>query len=719
MDNSFLSVGMILLTRDNSKRYRVIAIMADNIVLCEMDITKLNLLAYDSRVIINMMANNDFTVEQEDVVIFDANTLSDGIKKRYENKRNMMNVVVKEYGPSFLGLCGKKQRPALQAIMKKYSISGATFWRTCTQFLQSGMKDISLVDSKAFGMNKGKEYQYDSKPGPKSEYFDSKGVVVNKEIRQYFNEALNDYKKGRNKTLVAAFDRMNLLHFTRTEIVDGVKSLVLLPVSERPTKKQFYYYASKHLTEQEKDLIKTSAMEQRNNKRLIISDTLNGIVGPGDMVEIDACEADVSLVSAIDANQAIGRPIVYFMIDVFTRIILAVSVTFDNNSVLGITNLFLNLADNKHEYCRKYGMDYNNDMIWPSNIIPRRLRVDRGSEFKSKEFDRICLALGIEKQIVSGASGSLKGIVEQSFHQMHSKQNVHLENYGLIEKRYDCNHHKEATLNIEQYTKMIINFILTHNQEYDENYPITKDMIEKKIKPIPAVLWEYGVNKYGSPRPIAVMEQYLYDLMTPVKATLSRRGICFKSLWYLPTNDKALAKEMFNAGTKKIPFEVRMDMRDVSNVYYLRDGKMITAPLNELLNGNADYKGLTMKQYEDYRKGKGQLMAEGRVHNEELSAFNYAVNNAVVSEAKKTTVSDTKEIRPAREAEKQAVSHENKISKRIPKKKMIEEPIPTLPEETVEPIKDVEKKGEATKGKEAVSKYNNWDEALDDLWENF
>ena len=36
------------------------------------------------------------------------------------------------------------------------------------------------------------------------------------------------------------------------------------------------------------------------------------------MVEIDACEADVSLVSELDPDQAIGRPIVYFMIDVYS-----------------------------------------------------------------------------------------------------------------------------------------------------------------------------------------------------------------------------------------------------------------------------------------------------------------------------------------------------------------------------------------------------------------
>ena len=48
---------------------------------------------------------------------------------------------------------------------------------------------------------------------------------------------------------------------------------------------------------------------------------------------------------------------------------------------------------------------------------------------------------------------------------------------------------------------------------------------------------------------------------------------------------------MFDIKKKHIPFDVRMDMRDVGHVYYLRDGKLIIAPLNTRLNGNAVYAG--------------------------------------------------------------------------------------------------------------------------------
>ena len=646
---TIMTVGDILKDCESLNLYRVISISDTETILCVMNTKNFILSAHDTYVLIRLILDKEIVKEIEEDVIFDFGVLPEKAKISYEKKKSVVSEVINTYRHDFMELYGKGQKSELKEILNKYSVPINSFWRFFTKYMQSGMKDFSLVDARYLGFNKGKKYNYNAKPGQKSEYFESTGLIITDAIKGYFDEALKEFRSGRQMSFKACYDWMNALHFTKTEIINGVPSFVLLPESERPTMRQFYYYANKQLTEQEKDAIKTSAQEQRNNKRLITSDSMYGVFGPGDMVEIDACEADVSLVSTFDPNKTIGRPIVYFMIDVFTRMILAVSVAFDNNSILGITNLFLNLADDKLEYCKKYGMGFDNPAMWRSNIIPRRLRVDRGSEFKSNEFGRICNELGIEMQIVPGATGSLKGIVEQSFHQMHSKQNPHLENYGLIEKRYDSNHHKEATLNIEQYTKMVINFVLTHNQEYDSSYPVTKEMIEQGVKPIPCLLWDYGVKKYGNPRPIPVREQYLFNLMTPVKAKVDRRGISYKNLYYLSDNDTELSKAMFKAGTKKVPFDARMDMRDVGHIFYLRDGKLIDAPLNERLSGNADFKGLTMKQYEDYLKKKKQMNAEGKVHNQEVSAFNYAVNATVVDEAKKKTISDHKNMRPARE----------------------------------------------------------------------
>lgn len=706
MNKYNISVGTILKDIESDARYRVIYLHSSSLVLCKMDIDMLDLTEHSFPAIIDLLSHDKLVIEEEECACFDKNNLSQSLREKFEKHRKMMQKISDTYGPTYLGLMGKKKKPEIKSLIEENQISNPAFWKICRKYLQSGMQEISLVDAKAFGVNKGKEYDLTSKPGrvPDSQL---SGLVLTDEIRGYFDEALEDYKKGRHKTFRNCFDKMNALHFMEVKTIDGVPSLSLKPESERPTFRQFYTYAHKHITKQEIDKIKTSAREQRNNKRLLVSDSLYGVNGPGDMVEIDACEADVSLVSVFDENKTVGRPIVYFMIDVYSRIILAASIAFDNNSALGLTNLFLNLADNKQEYCQRYGMNFDNPDMWPSNIIPKRVRIDHGAEFKGKQFERICEELNIERIFAPVATGSMKGVVEQSFRQMHLKQNVHLEKHGLIEKRYDSKHHTQSTLNIVQYTRMVINFILTHNQTSISGYPVTKDMIENKVQPIPITIWNYGVNKYGAPRPIINKEQYLFNLMTPVKAKLTKRGICYKDLWYLPsfTDDKQISREMFNAGTKKVPFEVRMDMRNVGQVYYIRDGKLITAPLNALLNGNADYSDMTMFQYEEYLHAKRAMIAEGKVHNEALSAFNYALNHTVVDEVKKIGPSDKKNLRESRKQEKQLISSSNQIKKRLPEQ--IEAPVQpkALPE--TKPAEPVEKE------------YENFDEALEDMWDNF
>lgn len=666
MEKTLLSVGNIIKDAEHGNRYRIIAVLPDTVVLCRMDIDKLELCYNEPTSLAYLASTGKLVVEDEEFHVFDPNTFSEKNREEFYRKKHMMQEVVKAYGPDFRGLVGKKSKPEIARIMKEYNVPVPTFWRICRKYFQGGMLDYALVDPKVFGVSKGKNYSFSKKPEAKTENTSKlRGIARTPEVEKNFEEALKEYKSGRHKSVKSVFDRMNIMHYSTTTIVDGKEALCLLPASERPSYKQLEYYIRTHLTKQEKDAIKTSAAEQRDDKRFTLSDSLYGVNGPGDMVEIDACEADVSLVATYDRNRTVGRPVVYFMIDVYSRAIIAASITFDNNSLLGVTNLFLNLCDDKHKYAARFGIDFDNDALWPSNIIPTRIRLDRGSEFKSKEFGRICNDLDIEKQLVSGASGSLKGTVEQSFHEMHSRMNVHLEDKGLIEKRYDSEHHKEAILDINEYTKLVINFVIGHNQMYDKYYPRTKEMIEQDIHPVPAILWDYGVKKYGAPRPIVNKKQYLFSLMIEQNAKISRSGIECNGLWYLPYNDPVLYDEMFNAGRKKVKMTVRMDPRDVGAIYYMRDRNLVMAPLNEKKTGNADYAGYTLKQLKDIRKLKGKSDSEGRIHNENVSAGQYAAFSSIIAASEKETYSDTKNMRETREADKQIVSHNNDIMSRL------------------------------------------------------
>ena len=103
--------------------------------------------------------------------------------------------------------------------------------------------DISIKDkgTKRWSNVKGKELKRTAKSGKRSEYVDS-GIVVNDEVREHFEDALNNYKKGRNKSFRSAFDWMNCKYYSETKIVNGVTTVGLMPESQRPTYNQFYHH---------------------------------------------------------------------------------------------------------------------------------------------------------------------------------------------------------------------------------------------------------------------------------------------------------------------------------------------------------------------------------------------------------------------------------------------------------------------------------------------
>lgn len=715
--NLKLSVGNIIIDTNLNKKYRVIAIVDKEITLCEMNTSKFNLLLMEFEVLFSLINDKDFQVQIEEAFIVNKNDLPDNVKEKLAQRKAMMFEIEESYGPSFMGLVATKKKPKVEAIMKKYNCSRSTFWRICCSYFQSGMTEYSLVDARFLTHSNEKEYNYKNKTGRATKSEDQFGIVINDEVRKIFNEAIGWYKSGKYNTMQSIFDKMNLEYFSTTTIKDGVISKDLLAKTQRPTFKQFAHYVRTHITTEEKDIMKMSVLEYKNNKRLLPSDSMNGVKGPCDMVEIDACEADISLVSAIDPTQTVGRPIVYFMIDVYSRVILAMSVAFDNNSILGLTSLFLNLADDKQKYCEKYGISYDNPDIWPSNVLPNAVRVDKGAEFRGKEFERICDELGIKRNIVAPGCGSLKGVVEQSFRQLHLKQNMHLENCGMIEKRHDSKHHQTAMLNIEEYTKMVIGFVLTHNQQCILDYPLTKDMIKERVKSVPALLWKYGIKNCCVPRELPPLEQYLFNLMTPIKAKVGRKGIIYKNLYYINMHDKKLKREMINAGNKQQPFEARMDMRDVGAIYYLRDNKLVCASLNHMINGNAGYDGLTMKQYEEYLRVKRMLVKEGKIKNEELSAFNYALNESIVKDANKLTLPDHKNIRSIREIEKQLKSKSNNMKQRLDERRLlVAKSEETIVDEFLEEYEEAQPVLPQPKEEKssALDTYDSWAEALED-----
>ena len=650
-------------------QYRVIGYRAGLFSLCEMNTKKLTIFLLPSKDLVKWATEGAARVEKSN----SSNILLPDLKdENYLKKQALMQFIMQEYGPLYEKLYGKTTKTNLKKTMEDLGIQRDAAWRAIRRFLQSGLDMAAIVDGRSLRSGKRNPYKYSKKTGHPTMNALGKGVPLTDEIRTYFDEAIKDFLIGRAKTKKDAYMTMIEKHFINEEETPTGIRVSVLPDNLRPTLKQFLNYTRVRVPQEEIDKAKTSAREQRNNKRLLLSDNLQGVMGPGDLWEVDECEIDLSLVSVENPSVTVGRPIVYVMIDVYTRMIVAYSVAFDNNSVLGITNCFLNLLDDKQELCNRFGIQIGANE-WPSKILPLRLRSDYGAEYISHAMDTICCKLGVAKELVSPATGSLKGQVEQVFHQIHAAQNSLLEGKGLIEKRHDSNHHQEAALNIQEFEAVLLTYIVGHNRKYMEKYPLTKDMRQQNVEPRPIDLWKYGVSLNGSPRPITNEVMFRHSLLLPVKASVGRAGITFKGLFYINLQDEALLRDMYLASThgKKKLESACIDPRNIGHLYYIREGKLMTASLNYKKTGMKEYEGMTLSEYNALHNKKKDDDAIGRETNLQMDIAIRDRQAKIVSEAQKRHLSpSTENLRANRAAEKKARAQQTPI---IPKEKAVVE----------------------------------------------
>ena len=662
-------VGDILVDKETENAYRIICLAEDLTVVCRMQTTRLDLFEIPTKEIVDKVIDGDLLVQEKENIVFDSEKLSAVMKAKYALNKQIINEVQDYYGPTYMQLMGNSTKYGMVDIQKKYNVSRLKCSRLILRYLQSGMDDSSLVDPRAIGRVNYKEYEYKKRPGRQSDSGYTSTVIVDDEIKKQFDSAIEVLKKDRHQTVESAYSWLCNKYYIESRIIDGEICFISKPEHLIPTMKQFRNYVTKKLTPEEKDVLKTSAREVRNDKRLLDSDALFEVYGPGDMVEVDAVEVDLSIVSELDRNKTVGRPIMYVMIDVFTRMILAMSVAFDNNSVIALTSLLMNLADDKVKYCEKYGFSIDEN-AWISGIIPRHMRIDRGADFKSDKFAKILQELGIDRQLVSAASGSLKGTIEQEFRSLHYAIKPHLSNNGVITQRHDSKHHKKATLTITEFTAMAIDFVLNHNQMASESYPLTADMIRCGVHPNPQELWKYGCKKYGQPRPISNKDAYYYALMTPVNAKIDRTGIRALGLYYMNFEDVELRAMMYRLQRNVKTIEMRYDPRDISNLYYLSsDSRMRIAPLNLKKTGMNDYVGMTECELKEYKKREKELRAESSRKNREIKNDMYAQEKMIAQTAISNSkgVSDSEGLRDNRSNEKLITQYKNRVATRIEK----------------------------------------------------
>lgn len=449
------------------------------------------------------------------------------------------------------------------------------------RFWQRGKNKNALLPDYANSGGRGKsKASGDKKRGRPRKYAHDQeigtGVNVTEEDKKIFRFAITKfYNNPKENFLTTAYNLMiqNFYHEDFYYDENGVKKSILIPPEKQPTFTQFKYWYEVEQT----DIRKTIISRKGSRKYALEYQAITGTsqmetMGPGSRYQIDATIADVYLVSEYNRNWIIGRPIIYVVIDVFSRMITGVYVGLEGPSWAGAMMALANAATDKVEFCREYGIEIS-ESDWPCKHVPDAILGDRG-ELAGMKVETLIPNLNVRIENAAPYRADWKGLVERQFRIIHGYVKPFVPGYidTDFRQRGGYDYRLDGRLDIEEFTKIIIFLILQrNNHDYLSNYSRDEMMIADDINPIPRELWEWGIaNRSGRLRtfPEDIIK---LNLMPTGQATITARGIKFKGIYY--TCDKARKEFWFEKSRSGLlsksekSLNVSYDIRQLNYIY--------------------------------------------------------------------------------------------------------------------------------------------------------
>ena len=512
---------------------------------------------------------------------------------------------------------------------------------------------------KSNGIKRGRPRKYGAVPEI------GKGINITEEDRRIFSTAITKHYNNRKKnSLTTAYNLMLKEYYTEEMVFDdrGVKQSILIPPDKRPTLNQFRYWYNK----EQRDIKKTISSRKGSRTfalehRAILGRSKQEVIGPGSRYQIDATVADVYLVSAYNRNWIIGRPVVYVVIDVFSRMITGVYVGLEGPSWLGMMMALVNAAGDKVKFCAEYGIEITEEE-WLAHHVPDAILGDRG-ELAGKKVETSISNLGIRIENAAPYRADWKGLVERHFRIIHDRVKPFLPGYVDVDftQRGGKDYRLDAQLDINQFTEIIIHLIRYHNnQHYLENYDREEMMITDDIDPIPRELWKWGIANRSGKLKTFNEDIVKLNLMPADKATITAKGIKFKKDFYYSC-EKAMREQWFERARSKLltkdekSLDISYDPRKPDFIY-LRSLNGREYEKCFLIDPDNKYKGKTFDDIEylfayenlQVQKYKGkQIQQEVNLISEIEAVVQKGV--ALTDAVKDTTLSNNQQVKGIRD----------------------------------------------------------------------
>jgi hypothetical protein len=331
-------------------------------------------------------------------------------------------------------------------------------------------------------------------------------------------------------------------HFTNKKcydtanLFDSDEPVSYLNLSKYMSYDQFRYYYKKLVDLDKLEELKTSTKQAYNDNARKRGIAQQNSIGPSELYEIDSTTLNMYVVSRVNASKlkmrpkVLGRPYLYFVVDVYSGMIVGYCITFSRNSMAAKRALY-NAFTNKVEHCARYGIKISQD-DWPCHHVCRRLLCDRGGEyFKGLFSDALESDLGWEGISYTPAYLSRgKGTVEVNFNAVDGFVIQRLPGKVKPNPAKDAAHPSNyARVTIDELHRLVIESILSFNRSRVNFNRLNSFDILTGLEPNPINIWnEYIGQKMGGGI-VKPREQVQYAMLQQGSAKVTRDFIALNT----------------------------------------------------------------------------------------------------------------------------------------------------------------------------------------------
>ncbi len=492
--------------------------------------------------------------------------LTENQKDKAEKYFNALNRLWNSEDTREAFLIKSRRKEIIKILTKELELSESGVRKLITSFFRGGMTYNSVVPK--YHKRSGFQKQGDKKGRKRRN--NTLGIPITKKERDLFEKYYQKEHLRKHKTYKNTFSALIKNEYTReVRLPDGRTQRIALPENEKPTYPQFYYWIKKreNRAKDREDFV--GKRDYNNNIRIDRGSSLSRTTGPGKRYEMDATHLNVTVVSQFDRSQPLGRPLLYSTIDTFSKMVTGFLVTLKNESWETSAATIINTARDKVEFCADYNIAIQPE-DWPSKTLPQNLVIDNGRA-KTVWIKNLFNVYGVElestapyyprqKSNIEHKHSDYKRVVEQFLPGADSKREGER---GVKDSRI------EATLTLEELTRVLIEMTLYFNHQPITDYPLTLEMEEDGVNPTPVELWQWGYeNGLGAHKEVTDLNQLRYVLLPRVERKVTRKGIRFNNNYYI-ASDELTNRFLNNHLDKRIEFAY--DQNNI-NFIYASDG---------------------------------------------------------------------------------------------------------------------------------------------------